>query len=333
MEQGKYHFITTLDDNQWSDRKISSSSYPVRYHYGKATLRDINIELADSTDNKYLIVTRAIRINWDNGKETVLLTSLPKTMVDASEVVYAYFRRWPAQELQFRQQKAAVSLNRVCGYGKKLVTNERVEAELEKLTIKKQRLETELLEPMSEIVEHDKALATLIPQECRLRQRTTIKDGGRIVPTAIRGEFAKIGTTIKRHEMAKRKIEREHVKALRAYRKTMKEWLRLQSKATVYELDVELDQILTYYRASLAHLCAYFIQHFLGGQPITLVMLFHRINQLQAQVEVTRHERKVTLHTNEKDPAMMDLLRGAIAKLNDFKIRGDHDRVYQFIMT
>lgn len=331
--QEKFHFITTLDDNQWSERKVCSRSYPVRYrHGGNATLHDLNIELADSKDSKYLIVSRAIRINWDNDKETFLLTSLPKTMVDASEVVYAYFRRWPAQESKFRERKAAVSLNRVCGYGKKLVTNERVMAELEKLTTKKETLEPDILEPMADIAEHDKVLARLIPQERRLRQKTTVKQGQRIIPASIREKFEKIGGEIKRHESAKKKIEKEHAKEFRAYRKTKDEWLRLQSKTMVYELDVELDQIMTYFRASLAHLCAYFLKHFLGGQPITLALLFHRINQLQAHVEVTRHERKVTLTVNNQDPAMMTLIRGAIVKLNELKIRGDHGRMYRFAM-
>ena len=261
--QEKYHYITTLDDNQWSERKTCTRSYPVRYRHGDATLRDVDIELADSQDNKYLVVSRAIKISWDNGKETVLITSVPKLMVDASEIVHAYFRRWPAQELIFRRQKAAVSLHRVCGYGRKRVINERVRAELEELRAKRERLEAALVEPMAEIVEHDQVLARLIPQESRLRQKTSIRNGIRFVPAAIRTRFEEIGIKIKRYENAKKRIEKDHAKAFRAYRKTMREWFRLQHKTTVYQLDVELDQILTYYRASLAHLCAYFIEHFL----------------------------------------------------------------------
>ena len=38
-------------------------------------------------DKGYLISTRAIKIEWDNGRQTVLITSLPKSTVDASEIV------------------------------------------------------------------------------------------------------------------------------------------------------------------------------------------------------------------------------------------------------
>jgi hypothetical protein len=332
-EQEKYHFITSLDDNQWSERKVRRRSYPMRYRYGPATLRDLDIELADSKQKGYVIVVRAIQINWDKGKQTVLLTGLPRSIVDASEVVRAYFRRWPSQELIFKGMKASVSLNRVCGYGKKLVENERIKERLEKLSSKKLKLEEELKEQLDEISEHDKVLAVLIKRERRLRQKTAIKNGKRAAPSSMKKELAELGTKINWREAAKKKVKKEKAKEFRAYHKTMQEWLRLQSKTTVYELDVELDQILTYYRACLAHLCAYFITHFLGAKKITYAMLFARINQLQAHVEITRHVRKVTLVNNEKDPAMMELLRSAISKLNDLKIREGHGRVYQFAMS
>jgi uncharacterized Tic20 family protein len=60
-------------------------------------------------------------------------------------------------------------------------------------------------------------------------------------------------------------------------RKHQKEWLRLQGKERVYEIDVELDQIVTFYRVSLANLLAYFIHHFLGGVSTSLVMILHQI--------------------------------------------------------
>ena len=211
--------------------------------------------------------------------------------------------------------------------------NERVKAQIEELRVKKNRLEQQLMEPMAEMVEYDEALAKLIPKESRLRQKTTIRGGVRQVPARIREQFAKIGATIMRHEKAKKAIEKEHVKSFRAYRKTMKEWLRLQHKTEVYQLDVELDQIMTYYRASLAHLCAYFIKHYLGGQPIALATLFHRMNQLPATVEVTRHERRVTLTANEQDEPMMKMLRKAVEQMNAQRIRGHGDRVYRFVMT
>jgi hypothetical protein len=124
--QHKYYYVTPLDDNQWNERKVIRYGRPTRYRYGNASLRELDIELEDSDEKGYLISSRAIKIDWDNGKMTVLLTSLPSKVIDASEVVWSYFQRWPAQELQFRNKKAAVSLNRVAGYGRKEIENPRV---------------------------------------------------------------------------------------------------------------------------------------------------------------------------------------------------------------
>lgn len=332
--QDKYHYITTLDDNQWSERRVRNLGAPIRYQHGQATLRDLDYELEDSSEKGYLIVVRAIKVNWDKtGKQTVIITSLPRTIVDAGEVVYSYFRRWPAQELVFRRQKAAVSLNRVCGYGKKLVTNERVKAELERLEIKKRRLEDELKKPMTVIADHDKAIAGLIPTERRLREQTTIENGERKVPKDIRTQFAGIQEKILGHTKEKKKIVKEHARAFRSYSKIQRKWLRLRSKTEVYQLDVELDQILTYYRTSLAHLCAYFIQHFLGGKSISLAMLIHRVGHLQAEIQESKDERKVMLRENKQDAVMMDQLRHAITKLNDLGIEDARGRAYTFSLV
>ncbi|PYT64565.1 MAG: hypothetical protein DMG42_34535, partial [Acidobacteria bacterium] len=90
-----------------------------RYYYGEATLRECRLELEDSREKGYLVEVRAVRIDWDYGKRTVLITSLPKEVVGASLVVKAYFDRWPSEELQFKRMKSFACLNRVAGYGKK----------------------------------------------------------------------------------------------------------------------------------------------------------------------------------------------------------------------
>jgi hypothetical protein len=74
----------------------------------------------------YVVVVRAVRIDWDYCKRTVLITSLPKEAVGASLVVKAYFDRWPYEELQFRGMKSFACLNRVAGYGKKRLLDEKV---------------------------------------------------------------------------------------------------------------------------------------------------------------------------------------------------------------
>ena len=328
--QDTFHYITTLDDNQWNDRRVRSRSYSMRYRYGNATLRDLDIELEDSQEKGYLIVVRAIKIEWDNGRVTVLITSLPRCIVDASEIVLSYFRRWPAQELIYRHGKATVCLSRVAGYGRKKVTNIRQREKQQKLEQKINALKEQLKVPLDEINVHERAITALIVKERRLRAKTKVRNGNRIVPQSIRADFDRYGEAILRHQKAIKSIEKAHDKEYKAFTKSQKEWLRLQGKDTEYSVDVELDQIVTYFRASLVHLYAYFIRHFLGDESVGVVGLLHRVMHLPATIEETADLRKIVLQMNPKDPSMMKKLQRAIEKLNDLKIQGARGVTIEF---
>lgn len=331
--QDKFHYITTLDDNQWNDNRVRSRSYPTRYRYGDATLRDLDIEMEDSDEKGYLIVTRAIKIDWDNGKRTVILTSLARSILDASEIVFSYFRRWPAQELPYRYEKATVSLSRVAGYGRKKVENPRQREKQEKLARKIATLKEQLKDDIDKINVHEQAIRKLIPKGQRLRARTKIVKGKRVVPAEIQDEFERYGKKFRYHQRAIKAIEKVHEKEFKSLTKSQREWLRLQGKEIDYAIDVELDQILTYFRASLAHLYAYFIQFFLGKGPMSMVSLLHRVIHLQATIEETKYMRKIVLQTNEQDPTMMKHLSHAIEKVNALRIHGPRGKIMKFSLS
>jgi hypothetical protein len=151
--QTTYHYITTLDDNQWSERKIRFENAPERYRFGKATLYNGEIELEDSIDTGYLVVVRTVRIEWDYGSIPVLLTSLPMETVGVSLVVKGYFSRWPQQELSFRNMKGFSSIHRVAGYGKQLIENQIVREKQQELEEKLKVLRHQLEEPLNALAQ------------------------------------------------------------------------------------------------------------------------------------------------------------------------------------
>jgi hypothetical protein len=286
--------------------------------------------MEDSKEKGYFISTRAIIVDWDNGRQTVLLTSLPRAIVDASEVVFSYFRRWPAQELTYRYEKATVSLSRIAGYGRKRVENPRQREKQEKLALKISTLTEQMKDAMEERNIHEQSIAKLIVKEQRLRAKTRVVKGRVIVPRAIRDEFERCGKKIRVHQKAINTVEKDNKDGFKQLAKSQREWLRLQGKETEYSVDVELDQILTYFRASLVHLYAYFIQHFLGGKPLSLVGLVNRVLHLPATIEETGNLRKIVLQANPQDPTMMKNLQHAIEKLNDLNIQGPQGKVMSF---
>ena len=130
--------------------------------------------------------------------------------MDASEIVFSYFRRWPAQELTYRYEKATVCLSRVAGYGRKEVANPRQREKQEKLAQKINALNEQLKDAIEERGVHEQAIAQLIPQERRLREKTKLIDGKRIVPQVIRDDYERYGKKIRRHQQVIKTIESAH---------------------------------------------------------------------------------------------------------------------------
>lgn len=319
--QDRYHYITALDDNQWSPRKVRYQGRLQRYSYGSATLRDCLIELEDSREKGYVIVVRAVRIDWDHGKRTVLVTSLPKEAVGASRVVKAYFDRWPCEELQFRAMKSFACLNRVAGYGKRKLSDEKVRQTQKILQARITALRKQLDTPLQAIAEQEERLATAITSERRIHSRARVQDGKHVVGPDEQVVLKQMARTIAGCKRAIKSIESGQQKELKRLRRYETEWLRLQGKEYVYRIDVELDQIMTYFRVALVNLASWFLHQYLEGSSKSLVGFLHSILLLPAEIEVTQEVRRVRLKRNPKDPESMARLTEALRRLNDLGIQ------------
>lgn len=317
--QKKYHYITSLDANQWDPRKIRKQGKPQRYRHGAATLWECEIELKDSREKDYLFVTRAIKILWDKGKETYLITSLPKAIVGASVVVKAYFDRWPYEELPFKVMKAVGCLNRVAGYGKQKLPDKEVQKRQRELACQIQDLKEKLSEPQAALEREESRIATLSAKERRLRARSQIVEGRRILPRPEAQELKALSGRIAGHQRRLKAIGKAH-SAVKKLERLQREWLRLQGKETVYKVDVELDQIMTYFRVSLVNLYSY-LARLLGWSHLSLVKFLYTVLFLAGRVEETPGRRHVILERNEKDPQTMAALNKALAVINNSNIR------------
>lgn len=332
-QQDHYHFITTLDDNQWNPRKILKEGRPKRYYYGDATLRDCLIELEDSREKGYLIVVRAIRIDWDNGKRTILMTSFPKEVVGASLVVKAYFDRWPCQEIQFKGAKSFACLNRVAGYGKIKLPDEKVRQAQKELQARITALRKKLRVPLKAIANQEERESACIEKRRRILSRSHLVDGKWILTPEQQAALKNISRDMARCKRAIQSIQSGHEKELRRLRKHEREWLRLQGKEYVYRIDVELDQIMTYFRMALVSLCSWFLSQYFLGQPMSLATFLHRILLLPAEIELTNDARYIKLKRNPKDPEGMAGLSEALQRLNKLEIRHLDGRRIEFALV
>lgn len=319
-EQDRYHYITSLDDNQWNPRKIREEGRPKRYYYGDATLRDCLLELEDSREKGYVVVVRAVRIDWDYGKRTVLITSLPKEAVGASLVVKAYFERWPCEELQFREMKSFACLNRVAGYGKKKLLDEKVRQTQQELQTRIRALRRSLQVPLKAIANQEERLAVCIEKERLIRCESQVVNGKRVVDEGTEAILKSLSTEIAQCRRQIKLIESRQEKDLHRLRRYEHEWLRLQGKDYVYRIDVELDQIMTYFRIALVNLSSWFLNECLAKHSMSLAKFLHNILLMPAEIEITKDIRRIKLRSNPKDPEGMAVLEPALNRLNDFEI-------------
>jgi hypothetical protein len=330
FSKSDYYYITILDTNQVHPRKFKHLLSPERYRYGEALITDCLIELIDSKEPDYIHESRAVHILWDNGKESCLVTSIGNDTLDASGVVKAYFDRWPFCEKQFAMMKAATCFYRIVGYGKKLVPDENMLAKIKKVQADLQRLRNELSIPLSQISAKEQNLLTLFEKERQLKENSQIKDGKRIQSCQDQEALQTIERDIRRIQREIKKIEEPFKKEFSSLREKSKEFARIQGKREVYQVDVELDQLLTSFRLTLANIMAFLVKVILGETAMEMNTLIQSILFLSGRIEHLPGRRKVYINKNKKDPEFMAKLKEALTRLNELNIHHPKGTIYEF---
>ena len=330
FSKSDYHYITILDTNQIGQRKFKHLCATERYQYGKAALTECRIELLDSKDIGYIYESRAILVRWDNGKECCLVTSISDKILNASEVVKAYFDRWPFCEKQYAMMKASVCFYKVVGYGKKLVDDDKMIDKAAKFKSDLKQLKEDLKLPLAHIATKQQELPPLLEKENKLQEKSKIKVGKRLQSQRNREAFEGCQRQIRKIEREIKKIEEPYKAKFAALRKKSKEYARIQNKQEVYHVDVELDQLLTSFRLSFANLLAFLAKEILDDIPVEMNTLVQSILFLSGTIEQFSDRRKININRNEKDPKFMDMLSRGMQKLNNLNIQHSSGATYEF---
>ena len=273
-------------------------------------------------------MTRAI-----SRSETLRSLSLPKEAVGASLVVKAYFDRWPDEELQFRGMKSFACLHRIAGYGKKLLSDEKVRQTQKELQVRITALRQKLNVPLKATADQEERLAVCIDKERRIHSQSPIVNGKRVIDEQTQLVLKSLSREMAKYRRQIKSIESACGKDLYRLRKYEKEWLRLQGKEYVYRIDVELDQIMTYFRIGLVNLSSWFLHECLPKHTMSLVQFLHNILLMPAEIEKTKDIRCIRLKRNPKDPEVMARLEPALQLLNDLRIKHLDGRLIEFTVV
>ncbi len=212
--------------------------------------------------------------------------------------------------------KEVACLNRVAAYGMQEHEDEKVVQRQGEVRENIQVLKAALSKSLAAIAHEEASIAKLVKKERKLRAVSCIEKGGRILPREQEAEFEEIGRQIGKRERAIAKIKQPDKDSFKKLRRLEGEWLRLQGKEKVYSIDVELDDIMTFFRVSLVNIYAHLSRLLFGRKAVSMSKLVLSILHLAALIEETPTMRTVTLEYNEKDRQMMANLQRAIVKIN-----------------
>jgi len=332
FQRSHEYFMTILDKNQLNARKFKHLSKETEYLYGAATLVDCRIELPDSSEKDYLYESRAVMVNWHNGRQSVLVTNIPCEIGEASTITKSYFDRWPLQEKQFRDAKSGVNMHRIVGYGKKTEPYDTMREKCHALQERIQVLTDQLQAPLKDLDQLEKELESFYQQERKLREQSSIEDGKRVLSQERMDELAHCERQINRCLRQQKSIEKPHKKAFTKLRKCRKEEQRIRLKDTVYRIDTELDQIMTCFKLSFVNLCSLFLSECMNGETYELLTLFESIFQLDGQAVIIEGEKHITLSKNFKEPKLMKKLEEAMSTVNEMKMINLDGRHMKFQM-
>jgi hypothetical protein len=186
--------------------------------------------------------------------------------------------------------------------------------------------------PLKRIRDEEESIATAIEQERKIKARGEVVDGQRRLPEADRSRLTELNREITARQKQIKAIEAEAGRPLRRLRNHQKELLRIKGKDNVYRIDVELDQLMGFFRIGLVNMAAWFLSNCLKSK-MSLGRLFNAIFMLPGRIELTDELRRVILTRNPKDPATMEQLEAALQRLTNLAIRDLDDRRIEFQLS
>src|SRR6266705_2238036 len=186
--------------------------------------------------------------------------------------------------------------------------------------------------PLEAMAGQEERLALSMEKQRRIHSRCPIVKGRRVVEEESQVRLTSLGREIAQYRRQMKSIQAEWGKDLKRLRNYEQQWLRLQGKDFVYQIDVELDQIMGFFRISLVNLSCWFLRECLGKSSMSLARFLHMILLMPAEIEQTKEVRRVKLQSNPKDPEGMEKLKPALERLNALRIQHLDQRRIEFVL-
>ena len=133
------------------------------------------------------------------------------------------------------------------------------------------QLHQELNIPRFQIAAKEQQLLKLFEEERQLKENSRIQDGKRLQSQRNQEALDSCQRRIGKIQREIKKIEEPFKEPFKTLRQKSKEFARIQNKERIYRVDVELDQLLTSFRLTLANILAFLAKVILDNMNIEQV--------------------------------------------------------------
>lgn len=347
FKEAKRDLITPLSDPMIKRERFEfgRGNSPRPYRNGDK-IREGTITLTASRNRSLQVKARAIVIERRRKKTwTVLVTLADRKVWSARKLADLYFERWPKQEGFFRHAKAAVGLDRIHGYGKRLVANTSVLTTLDETRVQIARFE----EQISEIARQRMDLTSVHQEACKSsraaaqyvakrEERVDAALSSKARHTArferavleLREGSKRLKKERNRADVLQRKLDRVNRSNERKQEQleNLKETTaKLMKREKILEADMAQDVLFTSLKVTLGMLIHFVVKEYFPSRPMEWRTFLSRIAMLRGRRETTGETITVTIRANERDLEMMQALERACGRINKRKLTRDGRRL------
>jgi hypothetical protein len=270
------------------------------------TVRELEVWMHGKDAPAEGVSFRAVEMRRADGRcphSTVFVTNSRVEDLPTEQVPTAYLSRWPNQESFFRNGRNGGGLNRSHGYGGEYVTHVALQTDIEQAERRLGRAQREVGKKVVRVLD----LAETAYET---------KDK----PTALEAETIKLA-------------ERDHEKSKKAVEKAQNELEKLLSTPRlIYMRDTNRDNIMTSLKLNALFLVEYVLKEYFQDLSMEWRTFIEELNLLPVTVRTNADRVKHQIHSNPRNPRLMEYLRTACEEINRRDIRrGDRLMRYEVV--
>ena len=304
--------IVTVLKGQLALGKVLEHQGPWIPYRERDQIREVEVQIGgDKSGRLRLRGVEMQRPDSRQPKPVTFLTTASKDLLGTTEVPDAYLSRWPSQEDVYRRGRDGVGLDRTQGFGVSRIHNVALVPKKDAAARRLCRAE----EARGEATDREaKAVLNLDAAKERLRQRRAAEPADQL------NRRHALGVRQATRRVKQRRTELRS--ATQRLEKAKQESQKLETTPTeIYARDTALDSITTCLKMVLLCLLEFICQEYLDGKRIMPSTFTGAWLSLPVTIRTSRHQVIYEIAPNPRDPAMTDLLRNALDKITERRLR------------